>query len=303
MIKKFSVSSQALGIFMVFAGGCLWGASGACGQFLFQNKGMVSAWLVPVRLLSAGALLLVLLAMLRGRAVFAVWRNRRDAMHMILYGLLGMSGCQFAYFTAVQYSNAGTATVLQYIGPALILLWICLRQRRRPTPREAIGLCLAFAGTFLIATHGNPTSLALSPQALFWGLCAAVFVAVYTLQPAHLLSNHDAATVVGWGMLIGGIMQMIVLRPWTIAVSIDTQVIVVMALIVILGTIITFTLYLDGVRRIGPARASMISAVEPVSASLFAVCWLGSPITGIDLIGFACILVMIMLLSRAEASA
>lgn len=46
---------------MVFAGGSLWGFSGACGQFLFQNKGMVSSWLVPVRLLSAGIILLAIL--------------------------------------------------------------------------------------------------------------------------------------------------------------------------------------------------------------------------------------------------
>ena len=152
----------------------------------------------------------------------------------------------------------------------------------------------------MIATHGDPTSLALSPQGLFWGLCAAVFVAVYTLQPAHLLSKHDSATVVGWGMLLGGLMQMIVLRPWTISVKVDGEVIWYMALIVIVGTILTFTMYLDGIKRIGPARGSMISAVEPVSAALFAVCWLGTPITKVDLIGFACILAMILLLSKPQ---
>lgn len=299
-MRKPYFSNETLGVLMVFAGGCLWGFSGACGQFLFQHKGMVSSWLVPVRLLSAGLILLVLLGVTRGKAVFDVWRDKKDAAHIILYGLLGMSGCQYAYFTAVQYSNAGTATVLQYIGPALILLWLCLRQHRLPTGRETVGLCLALAGTFLIATHGDPTSLALSPQGLFWGLCAAVFVAVYTLQPAHLLSRHDSATVVGWGMLIGGVMQMIVLRPWTIDVRVDGQVVLFMGLIVVVGTILTFTMYLDGIKRIGPARGSMISAVEPVSAALFAVCWLGTPITGIDLVGFACIFAMILLLSKPQ---
>ena len=136
------------------------------------------------------------------------------------------------------------------------------------------------------------------PPGLFWGLCAAVFVAVYTLQPAYLLSKYDAATVVGWGMLIGGVMQMALFRPWTLPIRVDGQVMWYMGLIVILGTILTFTLYLDGVRRIGPARGSMISAVEPVSASLFAVCWLGTPLTGVDFVGFACIFAMILLLAH-----
>lgn len=42
----------------------------------------------------------------------------------------------------------------------------------------------------------------------------------------------------------------------------------------------------------------MISAVEPVSASLFAVCWLGTPLTGVDFVGFACIFAMILLLAH-----
>ena len=131
-MRKPYLSNETLGVLMVFAGGSLWGFSGACGQFLFQNKGMVSSWLVPVRLLSAGIILLAILGATRGKAVFDVWKDKKDAVHIVLYGLLGMSGCQFAYFTAVQYSNAGTATVLQYIGPALILLWLCLRQHRLP---------------------------------------------------------------------------------------------------------------------------------------------------------------------------
>ena len=50
-VRKPYLSNETQGVLKVFAGGCLWGFSGACGQFLFQNKGMVSSWLVPVRLL------------------------------------------------------------------------------------------------------------------------------------------------------------------------------------------------------------------------------------------------------------
>ena len=102
-MRKPYLSNETQGVLKVFAGGCLWGFSGACGQFLFQNKGMVSSWLVPVRLLSAGILLLLLLGATRRKAVFDVWRNKKDALHIVLYGLLGMSGCQKIF----QYSVCG----------------------------------------------------------------------------------------------------------------------------------------------------------------------------------------------------
>lgn len=53
---------KKLGILITLIGGCLWGLSGACGQFLFSYKGATSDWLVPIRLLAAGSLLTLFLS-------------------------------------------------------------------------------------------------------------------------------------------------------------------------------------------------------------------------------------------------
>lgn len=34
------------GTIMTLAGGILWGVSGVCGQYMFQNKGVTAPWLV-----------------------------------------------------------------------------------------------------------------------------------------------------------------------------------------------------------------------------------------------------------------
>ncbi|MBR3867636.1 MAG: EamA family transporter, partial [Butyricicoccus sp.] len=91
---------------MTLAGGILWGFSGACGQFLFTHKAVVSTWLVPVRLLTAGILMVLFLILTERKRAFAVWKNRRDALELVIFGVFGMSACQFTYFTAIQYSNA-----------------------------------------------------------------------------------------------------------------------------------------------------------------------------------------------------
>ena len=44
----------------------------------------------------------------------------------------------------------------------------------------------------------------------------------------------------------------------------------------------------------------MISAIEPVAAAVFGVLWLGNTMTAHDLIGFACILTMVVLLARSK---
>ena len=144
------------GMFLTLVGGTLWGFSGTCGQFLMQTKGVTSNWLVPIRLLLAGALLLFICWLKDGRGIFRIWIQ--DAASILIFGILGMSMCQYTYFTAIGASNAGTATVLQYIGPVLILIYLSLRNRKPPRPVELLAIILAVAGTFLLAPHGRPGS-------------------------------------------------------------------------------------------------------------------------------------------------
>ena len=61
------------GMFLTLVGGTLWGFSGTCGQFLMQTKGVTSNWLVPIRLLLAGALLLFICWLKDGRGIFRIW--------------------------------------------------------------------------------------------------------------------------------------------------------------------------------------------------------------------------------------
>lgn len=118
----------------------------------------------------------------------AIWSDRRDALRLVLFSVGGLMTCQYTYLAAIRYSNSATATVLQYMGQALILLWVCLRARRLPTRREGVALVLALLGAFLLATHGRLDRGSRSRrQALFWGLCAAVALMLYTLLPGDLL--------------------------------------------------------------------------------------------------------------------
>ena len=219
------------GMFLTLVGGTLWGFSGTCGQFLMQTKGVTSNWLVPIRLLLAGALLLFICWLKDGRGIFRIWIQ--DAASILIFGILGMSMCQYTYFTAIGASNAGTATVLQYIGPVLILIYLSLRNRKPPRP-----------------------------------------VAVYTVQPGRLLNEYGSAVVTAWGMLIGGIMLCCIFHPWTIPVETDSQVVLGMAVIILVGTVIAFSCYMEGIRCVGAKKGSLYASVEACQLWLDGSDWL-----------------------------
>lgn len=290
------------GYFLTVFGAVCWAFSGACGQYLFQHRGLDANWLVSVRLTMAG-LLLVLYSLARWRSgAVQVFQTRKGVGAIIVFAVFGMAMCQYSYFRSIELSNAATATTLQYTGPALVLLWLALREKRMPTPKELIAVVCAMGGAFLLATHGDPSQMALSPKALLWCVLAAISIAVYSVQPRGMIEKYGTLPVTGFGMLIGGLGLCAVFQPWHIVGQWDAVTVIGMVYIIIFGTICAFCCYLEGVRRIGAAKGSILAAVEPVASAVLSVCWLGVPLVGMDIGGIALIVVAMVLLAGDSKS-
>lgn len=281
-------------------GGVCWGFSGTCGQYLFSRFDVSTLWLTCLRLLAGGVIMLALAAVRHRRELRNIWRCPGDAAMLVAYGLFGLMMCQYAYMTSISYSNAGTTTVLQTLSLVIIMLLTCLRLRRRPNRVETIALLLALFGTFLLATGGDPAHMVLSPQGLFWGLATAVAATVYTLLPRRLLSRWNREVVNGWAMLIGGVVLNLGARSWTFQVDLPLRGWLAVCAIVVFGTVLSFTLFMQGIRDVGPVKSSMLASTEPVSATVFSAVWLGTAFSTVDLLGFVAIIATIFLLAQPE---
>ena len=285
------------GMLSTFVGGTLWGINGVMGNYLFLNKNVTTPWLIPYRLILAGFLLLGYLYYKKESKIFDILKNPKDLLQIVLFGLIGMLGTQYTYFSAIQFSNAAIATVLTYFGPTLVLIYMCLREKRKPLKYEIVSICLSSFGVFLLATHGDITSLQISFKALVWGILSALSVVFYTVQPESLLKKYGASIVVAWGMMIGGIFIAFVTKPWNISVTFDFITFLVLMLIIVFGTITAFILYLTGVNIIGPTKASIIACIEPVAATICAILFLGVTFDFLDVIGFICIISTIFIVA------
>lgn len=288
--------NEMIGILITIIGGICWGLSGTCGQFLFEQKGVTTKWLVPVRLVTAGMIMLTYFIIRERKEAFRIWKKKYDAIDVIIYGIAGLMACQFTYFYTIELSNAGTATVIQYIAPAIIMVLVCFMEKRIPKALEVLSLILAVLGIFLIATRGNIHQLAISKEALIVGLISALTVVVYNLQPKRMLTRYSAPYILSWGLIIGGLVLSFIFKPWEYTVRFDFGVIAALVGVIGLGSIGGFSLYMYGVKLIGPGRASLYSCVEPIAATLLSAVWLKVPFVTIDLVGFACIIAAIMLL-------
>ena len=272
------------------------GVSGTSGQYLMTH-GFPVLVLTNIRLLIAGLLLVLYMLLTNRRKLIEMLKDQKAMMSLTLFALLGLLLNQFAYLKSIYESNAGTATVLQYVCPVGILAYTCLKDRVAPTVTEVLSMILAVGGTFLIATHGQLNQLSVTPAGLFWGLFAAFTYALYILIPIQLIKMWSSISVIGVGMMLAGI----VLTPFSGILrfhwQLSMEVYLALVGIILVGTIIAYTLFLKGTSLVGPIKSSLLAAVEPISAVFFAFLIMHEQFYFLDFVGMFMILSAVALIS------
>jgi drug/metabolite transporter (DMT)-like permease len=286
-----------LGFSMALGAAIFWGISGTSAQFLFDQREMDPAWLVSWRLVWSGFILVVLQSLRKGNDLFRIWKKPADLVQLLIFSLFGMVSVQYTYFYSINQSNAATATVLQYMGPVLVVAFYALKSRRWPGVVEYLALILALAGTLLLVTHGSISTLVISQKALLWGILSAFTLAAYTILPVQLLQRFSAATVTGWSMLIGGLLFSLYTQPWYVSGLWNAGTWLAFGYIILFGTVIAFMFFLSSLNLIGAQTASLLCCVEPLSAALTAMFWLQVPFGGMDWLGTLCILSTVVILT------
>ncbi|HHS2820073.1 TPA: DMT family transporter [Streptococcus agalactiae] len=293
------MTKKEKGTMMTLAAGLAWGISGISGQYLMSHGVHVNL-LTSLRLLITGIFLLSLARSKPKEHLVAAWKQPKFLKQVLLFSIFGLVLNQYAFLRAIHLTNAGTATVLQYMAPILILSIVCILNRQRPTSFEIIAIAMAILGTYMIATHGKLGSLAITPKGLMWGLGSAITYSIYILLPVKLIHEWGSTIVIGSGMFIGGILFSLVTKAWQYPLQINVMSILAYIGIIGIGTIFAYTFFLKGVSIVGAVKGSLLASVEPVSSVFLTVLVLGEIFYPIDLLGMLFIFLAVTLISYKD---
>ena len=293
------MSNILKGTLLTVVAGIAWGLSGTSGQYLMVH-GISALVLTNLRLLIAGGILMLLAYATAKDKMLAFLTDKKSLLSLLIFALMGLFLNQFAYLTAIQETNAGTATVLQYVCPVGILIYSCIKDKVAPTLGEIVSIILAIGGTFLIATHGQLDQLSMTPAGLFWGLFSALTYALYIILPIALIKKWGSSLVIGVGMVIAGLVAL----PFTGVLQADIPTsldfLLAFAGIILIGTVFAYTAFLKGASLIGPVKSSLLASIEPISAVFFAFLIMNEQFYPIDFLGMAMILFAVTLISLKD---
>lgn len=139
------MSTSFKGTLMTVIAGIAWGLSGVSGQYL-MGHGFSALILTNIRLLISGAVLILFAYLSNKENFFAFLKDKSSYISLILFAFLGLLLTQLTYLIAIAETNAGTATVLQYVCPVGVLAYTCIKDRVGPTVSEIASMLLAIGG-------------------------------------------------------------------------------------------------------------------------------------------------------------
>ena len=277
-----------IGFLTVGAAASIWGTLGFFAKILYA-EGVSFEALVAVRALVGWAAMLLFLLLTGGVSSLRI--ARRDFLFLVPLGLVGVGAFYLLYFFTVRESTVGTAAILLYSSPALVvvLAWIFLKESLGYLRILALGL--TFGGIFLVVGGYDLSTLEVSPLVLATGLLSGLTYGLYSIFGKPVAGRLEPAVILSYALGIGAVLLGLAALPtlYTLA-GLSWGSYALLLMLAVVHTALAFGLYTAGLRRLDAGQAAIMASIEPVVAGAAGAALLGEDLTPPKLAGAVLVL-------------
>ena len=277
-----------------------WGTTATLARSVFRDGGVPSQTVVELRLVIAASLLFAWL-LARNRAALRI--ERADRVAFVVLGLFGVAAVQGTYYYSIAKLGVGLAILLQYVSPSLIVLWEMARGQRASPPMVA-AVVLALSGTALLVSGVDRSSVHATVFDWCVGASSSVIFTFYVLASKRLVARYAPETVLVYTFAIAAVFWACVTPPWRIvAAHYPASLWASFAMLGVFSTLVPFSCFYSGLKRLPAAEAGVLATAEPVVAIVSAFVFLGEGLRPGQVAGAALVIVAAVLASRGHPEA
>jgi drug/metabolite transporter (DMT)-like permease len=229
---------------------------------------------------------------------------RRHWLQLIAYGAVGFTLFNAFLYSAVKYTTAINAVILQAGIPMLIFLFNFALFRMKASLAQVIGFTVTLIGVLLTAAHGDLASLMRLRfnfgDALM--ILACIVYAAYTVALRWKPSMHWQSFIAA--PAFGALLSSIPLLFWEVssggAIVPDATGWVIIVYAAIFPSLMSQVLYVRGVEMIGANRAGLFINAIPVYGTLLSVLLVGETFQPFHLVAMLLVLGGIAIAERGR---
>ena len=271
-------------LFVVLAAVC-WGTSGLTASVVTRRTGLDPLDIAWHRMAVGAVVLAVAHVIGRRRAGGGgdIRPTRSTAVRLVLVGV-GLATYQTTYFLAVEQAGVSIATLVALgAAPVLIALGGIAVGSGRPDGATVAALVVALAGLLLlvgVSAADDPGGTVLL-GAVFALACAAAY-AVVVLTSSGMPAGVPTTTI---GFVVGAVAITPVALAAGLDLTTDPLSVLLLAYLGLVPTALAYGLFFAGVRVVPAAVASIVTLLEPLTATVLATALLGEELAPTALAG------------------
>ncbi len=256
-----------------------WGGTFIAGRVVAKEVGPFSA--AFFRFAIASSFLTLIVWRIDGKLILP---KKKQMVPVILLGLTGVFTYNVFFFKGLKIINAGRASIIIANNPIFIAILSAYFFKEKLNLIKAVGIIISVTGAIIVISKGNLNEIVqgnIGRGEIFIFCCVLSWV-VYSLIGKVVMADLSPISSVFYSCVIGtfflffpacfeGIFNNFHHYPITAWLGIFY--------LGIFGTVVGFVWYYEGIKKIGPTKASLFINFVPVSAVILAFMILDEPIT------------------------
>lgn len=283
--------------FYIALAGVLWGTSG-----------LFSYWLTPfgfkpVQMTTMRGFVSMVLIV-----PFILFKNPKllkvpkKEIFFIIGSGVGLFLTAYTYYASMAASSVSTAVILMYTAPVFVLIYSVMFLGEKLNTVKSISVFLMILGCALVS--GIVGGMKFSLAGILFGIAAGISYSAYNIF-TKILTMHkvDTLTVTSYNFIIMSIIGLAVANPVEIVTITSKQPLSIIPLIVGIGVftcVLPYVFYTMGLKDVPAGTATALGIIEPLSATVFSVAFLGENLTAPLVIGMVLILGAVFALARQK---
>ena len=297
-----------LGYAMVATAATLFAVNGSVSKVVL-GSGLSSLELAQIRNTAAAVLFFAFLVVVAPKKLRV---GRRELAFLVAFGLIGVALVQWLYFVAIENLPVGVALLIEFTAPLFVALFARFVYGEHVRRRIWFAVALCLTGLALVVELWS--GVAFSTVGVTAAFGGAFALTAYLLMAERERRHRDAASLSFYGFLFAAVLWAVVQPlwefPWDVLddnVSLQgnlseysAPIWLLVSFIVLIGTMVTFSLLVGSLRHISATRASIVATLEPVVATLIAWAWLGETFGATQLVGGAIVIAGILVAQSAR---
>lgn len=209
---------------------------------------------------------------------------------LVLMGISGMCGTVLLLATSYAYISVGTATVVQFLYPAIVTVACAIFMHRKLHWPAYLSILLSILGLLFISVIGT-SGTSFQPVGLLLALAAAFTYSFYIFGNEYFHIDEIPVWVAVFYMSGASTVVMLLVNAFSGSFRLPSTV-TEFGLVggMVLMSALGFLLLNIGIAGVGAAQASFATLIEPIAAVLCGVVVLHEKLTVFSIIGIVLIL-------------